>query len=216
MDKQLCVFPWKGAIFDLDGTIIDSMGVWQQIDEAFLKRRHIMVDQDYIEAVKTLRYEDAAVYTIERYHLPETVQAVMEEWDEMALDAYQNQIPCKPGAKEYILYLKEKGVKLALATVSHAGLSQAVLKAHGLDTVFDVCTDVSQVSRGKEEPDLYLLAAERMALQPEQCVVFEDILMGIQAVKRTGFVTCGIQDASSAAEKAAIQQTADFYLESFL
>ena len=100
--------------------------------------------------------------------------------------------------------------------MSHAGLSQAVLKAHGLDTVFDVCTDVSQVSRGKEEPDLYLLAAERMALQPEQCVVFEDILMGIQAAKRAGFVTCGIQDASSAAEKAAIQQTADFYLESFL
>lgn len=205
----------KGAIFDLDGTLVDSMGVWHRIDDEFLGRRGFPADETYKQAVKTMKYETAAHYTIERYHLSESPEEVMAEWDAMALHEYRYHIKCKPGAAEFLQDLKAKGMKLALATVSHRGLLEAVLKGNEIYELFDVLTDVSQVSRGKEEPDLYLFAADQMGLEPEECMVFEDVLLGINSAKRGGFYTCGVKDHSSEAEEQEIRQIADCFVESF-
>ena len=215
MNRWIFKTPFQGAIFDLDGTLVDSMGVWHWIDREFLGRRGIEMDDTYTHAVKTMKYETAAVYTIQRYGLQESVQQVMAEWDSMALEAYRNHIRCKPGAAEYLRQLKDKGVKLALATVSHRALSEAVLRSNGIYELFDVLTDVSQVTRGKEEPDLYLFAADKLGLKPEQCIVFEDVLVGIRSAKRAGFLTCGVKDHSSKEEEVLIQETADCFIEDF-
>lgn len=206
---------FKGAIFDQDGTLVDSMGIWRRIDEIFLARRGIVMDEAYHQAVKMVPYEVAAQYTIERYQLKETPQAIMQEWDEMALDEYQNRVPCKKGAAAYLKHLKEKGIQIALATVSHRILSDAVLKANGIYGYFDVFTDISQVNRGKEEPDIYLLAAKRLGLEPAECVVFEDVLPGIRSAKKAGFRVCGVKDHSSLEEEKLIRQTADWYIEDY-
>ncbi len=208
---------WKlrGAIFDLDGTLVDSMGVWHRIDEEFLGRRGFPADESYKQAVKTMKYETAAHYTIERYGLAESPEEVMAEWDSMALHEYRYNIKCKPGVSEFLHFLKEKGVKIALATVSHRALLEAVLKGNDIFDLFDVITDVSQVSRGKEEPDLYLLAAEKMGLEPRECMVFEDVLLGINSAKRGGFYTCGVKDHSSKEEEMEIRRAADYFVESF-
>ena len=205
----------KGAIFDLDGTLVDSMGVWHRIDDEFLGRRGFPADESYKQAVKTMKYETAAHYTIERYGLSETPEEVMAEWDSMALHEYRYNIKCKPGAAEFLNELKKRGIKIALATVSHRALLEAVLKGNHIFGLFDVLTDVSQVSRGKEEPDLYWFAAKQMELEPEECIVFEDVLLGIDSAKRGGFYTCGVKDHSSYAEELEIRRLADFFVENF-
>ena len=205
----------KGAIFDLDGTLVDSMGVWHRIDDEFLGRRGLPADESYKQAVKTMKYETAAHYTIERYGLSETSEEVMAEWDSMALHEYRYNIKCKPGAAEFLNELKKRGIKIALATVSHRALLEAVLKGNHIFELFDVLTDVSQVSRGKEEPDLYWFAAKQMELEPEECIVFEDVLLGIDSAKRGGFYTCGVKDHSSYAEELEIRRLANSFVENF-
>lgn len=205
----------KGAIFDLDGTLVDSMGVWHRIDDEFLGRRGFPADESYKQAVKTMKYETAAHYTIERYGLSETPEEVMAEWDSMALHEYRYNIKCKPGAAEFLNELKKRGIKIALATVSHRALLEAVLKGNHIFELFDVLTDVSQVSRGKEEPDLYWFAAKQMELEPEECIVFEDVLLGIDSAKRGGFYTCGVKDHSSYAEELEMRRIADCFVENF-
>ena len=205
----------RGAIFDLDGTLVDSMGVWHRIDDEFLGRRGFPADESYKQAVKTMKYETAAHYTIERYGLKESPEEVMAEWDSMALQEYRYHIKCKPGAAEFLRELKKQGIQIALATVSHRALLEAVLKGNEIFELFDVLTDVSQVSRGKEEPDLYWLAAEKMGLKPQECMVFEDVLLGIQSAKRGGFYTCGVKDHASDAEEAEIRRIADCFVQSW-
>ena len=88
----------KGAIFDMDGTLLDSMGLWEEIDERFLKKRGIPLTPEYTEAMKRMGYNEGAKYTIQQYHLPETPEAIVEEWKEMAREAYAHQLKLKPGA----------------------------------------------------------------------------------------------------------------------
>lgn len=205
----------RGAIFDLDGTLVDSMGVWHRIDDEFLGRRGFPADESYKQAVKTMKYETAAHYTIRRYGLSETPEEVMAEWDSMALHEYRYNIKCKPGAAEFLRYLKSQGVKIALATVSHRALLEAVLTGNNILDLFDALTDVSQVSRGKEEPDLYWFAAEQLGLKPQECMVFEDVLLGINSAKKGGFYTCGVKDHASGKEEQEIRRRADCFVESF-
>lgn len=203
----------RAAIFDLDGTLIDSMGVWERIDREFLRRRRLGDDPEYLAALKTMNYTKAADYTIKRFHLQEKPEDLMKEWDLMAEWEYGHSIPLKPGARELLAQLKGYGMPIALATVSGPALYNAVLKRHGIDVYFDAYTDAAMGVRGKEFPDIYLQAANLLKTPPEHCIVFEDILMGLEVSSRAGFVTCAVEDAASLSEKDAIKKAADYYVE---
>jgi HAD superfamily hydrolase (TIGR01509 family) len=206
---------FKGAIFDLDGTLLDSMGVWADIDVDFLARRGIDVPPDYITAVTPMGFMEAAVYTIQRFGLDEKAEDIIEEWNQMSIDAYSHKVALKPKAKEYLLSLKEKGVKLAVATALPPGLYEPALKNNGIYELFDAFSFLSEVERGKGFPDIYLIAAERLGLKPKDCIVFEDIYAGICGAKAGGFRTCGVYDSYSDYEKEKILNTADLFIESF-
>lgn len=203
------------AIFDLDGTILDSMDVWQEIDKEFLSKRKIEFSEDYTQAMKKLTYQEGARYTIERFSLREKPSEIMREWNEMALCAYRSRLKIKPGAKRFLQELRAKGIKTALATVSGAELYTAALKSNGIESYFDLTADISVVGRGKEYPDLYEYAAHHLGMRPDQCIVFEDTLHSLRGAKSGGFCTCAVYDRSSAQDWITLLEEADFALQSF-
>lgn len=209
------MFDSKGAIFDLDGTLLDSLYVWEQIDIRFLKKRGITATKDYTQAVTPLGFHKAAEYTITRYGLSESPEEVIREWNVMAQQAYASEITLKPNAQKYLLHLKNRGVKLAVATALHQESIESVLKNNGIYDMFESFTMLQEVSRGKGFPDIYLLAADKLKLHPEDCVVFEDILTAVKGAKSGGFLVCGVYDPYAEHEWAQIEALADYTVRDF-
>jgi HAD superfamily hydrolase (TIGR01509 family) len=206
---------FKAAIFDLDGTLIDSMGVWEKVDRDFLAKRHLPVPDGYIEQLSAMSFREAAEYTIALFGLKEKGTNIIAEWNEMVLYEYGHYIILKPHAREYLLYLKQSHVKLATATSLPKILYEPVLKSNGIYQLFDALSSTDEVSRGKEYPDIYLLAAQKLAVLPGDCVAFDDILAAITAIKAAGMKAFGMYDSYSAHNQKAIRQIADGYIYDF-
>ena len=205
----------RGAIFDLDGTLIDSMGVWEQVDVDFLAQHGFDCDPSYTRAVGSMHYEEAATYTIARYGLQMTKQQVLDAWMDMAIHAYGNTIALKPHARALLMACKENQIKLALATASPSTLYEPVLRRHGLLEVFDAIVTTADVTRSKGFPDIYELAAQRIGVLPKQCAVFEDILAGIQGANAAGAITVAVYDHASCEDWEEMRRQACYALRDF-
>lgn len=205
----------KGAIFDLDGTLIDSTWIWNRIDMEFLGKRGYDVPEDYVYHIAPLGVDETAIYTKERFHLPETTDEIKKEWYDMAIDAYTNEILLKPGVYDYLHILHNKGISLAVATASDKELVVPVLRRNKVLELFNNITTIKEVSRGKGYPDIYILAAEKMNLGPAECVVYEDIIQGVTGSKKGGFYTVAVNDNHSAEYKENLINMADKYINSF-
>ena len=217
MKGEVIIKDWKikGAIFDLDGVLIDSMGVWKNLDKDFLKKRGFAVPQDIDKVIKNLSFQDAAVYFKEKFHLSQTIAEIMEEWNKMVFDEYAFRIGLKPGVREYLIHLETQGIKIGLATSNTRKLTEVVLRNNGVEDYFEVIKTSNEVERDKNFPDIYLLCAEELQLEPEQCVVFEDILPGILSAKAAGMKTVGVYDQYSKHEWEEIKMNATLCISSF-
>lgn len=203
------------AIFDLDGTVLDSMGVWRDIDYEFLGKRGIPVPEDYLKAISALGFEAAARYTIDRFGFKESPQEIIDEWYNMAIDAYTNDVTLKPGAGEYIRHLRKNGIKLAVATASDEALYKPALIRNGIYDCFDAFVTVRDVTRPKGFPDIYERAAKLLKSDVGECVVFEDVLKGVQGAKQGSFRVIAMRDEHSAFDWDNIKRKADKYIENF-
>lgn len=208
-------FDLSGYIFDLDGTLLDSLWVWDEVDTVFLTRRGLPVTRDYAQAIAHLGFSDAARYTIDRFGLSETPEQLMDEWYRLAHAAYQDRVQLKPYADAFLQKLYAQGVHISAATSSEPDLILPCLERLGIRKLFENITTIHEAGGDKSSPDIYLLAATRMGVAPSHCAVFEDILRGIQSAKSAGFYTVAVQEAASALDQDAIQQTADCYIRSF-
>ena len=205
---------FSAAIFDLDGTLLDSMGVWVEVDERFLARRNIALPQDYCAAIAPMGFPQAAAYTKARFSLPESEEAIMAEWHGMAVDAYAKEILCKPHVYDYLDALRQKGIFMAAATASQPEFYVPALQRLGLTPYFSSVTEVAEVSRGKGFPDIYLRAAGKLGISPDRCVVFEDIPAGIRGARDGGFYTVGVYDAHCT-DAEAVRTLCDRYITDF-
>jgi len=208
----------KAHIFDLDGTLIDSMGIWEQIDRNFLAKRGIPFPADYdkyVEATVPLSPSESAAHTIQYFGLKETVEDVAREWHDQAVDAYSRTIPLKPYAKEFLQTLRAKGAKMAIATSSPASLCMPALRNHGILDLFDAVCLSEEVGVGKIQPDVFLLAAKRLGVNPEDCMVYEDSLTAIKTAKSIGMTVCAVYDRASDKNWEAIKQVADRVIYDF-
>lgn len=206
---------FKGAIFDLDGTILDSMWVWEQVDVNFLGNRGILVPKDYAKEISAMNIITAAEYTIARFGLPETAEQVAAEWYDMAMKEYSEDVQLKAGAREYMAYLKAKDVKLAVATSSPRELFLPCLENNEIFEFFDTIVTTMEVERGKDFPDVYEEAARRISLKPSECMVFEDILKGIKAAKRGGFYVVALEEDHAIEDREEIRQVSHKYIRDF-
>ncbi len=205
----------KAVIFDLDGTLVDSMYVWNKVDRDFLSQRSIDVTDEYTETVKGMFFETAAKYTIEKYGLKESVEQIVQIWLNMARYEYENNVRLKPYAYEYLKMLKAKGIKIGMATSSNPYLLEPVLKSNGIDGFFDCVCYTSQVGKNKSFPDIYLYTAKKLNAEPEECIVFEDIFDGVSGAKKAGMYTVAVYDEASEKDIELLKKIADKYIYSF-
>jgi len=206
---------YKAYIFDLDGTLLDSMGVWEQLDVDFLEKRGIAVPPDYMNAVSPMTPYEAAAYTIKRFALQDSIDGLMREWNEMAAYAYGHTVRMKPSAKEYLMTLRERGVKLAVATSLSAELCVPVLRNNGIDNIFHAICRTDEAGCGKSRPDVFLLAARKIGVAPGDCLVFEDILAAVKSAKNAGMSVCAVYDKTSANDWEEIKAAADYAIDDF-
>ena len=185
---------FKGAIFDLDGTILDSTHVWRKVDSDFFKMHNMDVPKDYLENISAMNIFDIARYTIKTYNLDYTVNGLVDLWNEMAINEYTNNVLIKPYVKEYLIELKNKGIKLGIATALDTFLYEPCLKRNGIFDLFDDHRSLSNMKNGKDSPEIYLYVANKLKVDPKECIVYEDIVKGCKSAKSAGFYVIGVND----------------------
>ena len=205
----------RGFIFDLDGTLFDSMDIWSGIGPDSLKKRGISPPPDYAQTIFTMSLTQSAAYTIERFGLTCTPKSLMQEWDEAANRAYVSEVRLKPGAREYLLALRERGLRLSVATTMHRRVYRPALERHELLGLFDVLCGANEVALPKSSPKIFLLCASELGLRPDQCVVFDDLLIAVKTAKSIGMHVVGVYDHASAEDWEEIKNTADRTIVSF-
>lgn len=180
--------------FDLDGTLIDSNGVWLQVDRDFLGRRGLEVTQEYTYTVGHSIFPLAARFTKEYYHLEESPEEIMAQWRDMAYDAYAHTIPLKPGARALLDKLRREGMRMALLTAGLPELAKAAVARHGLEEYMEGLFFAQDVGLEKRDPEVYRAAARQFGVSPADCVLVEDAPHNCAAAKAAGFRVVGIYD----------------------
>ena len=166
--------------------------------------------------IEGMSFRETACYIKDRFHLPPSIEEIMNIWNEMAFQKYSEEIFFKEGAFEFVKMLKEKGIRTAICTSNSRELVNAVAEHLGFLPYFDTIITSCEVGAGKPAPDIYLEAAKRVGVAPEHCLVFEDIVTGLTAGKRAGMKLCAVEDVYSADQKEAKKAMADYYVENYL
>lgn len=183
-----------GAIFDLDGTLLDSNGLWAQVDDIFLNRHGLKKDADYIRAVTQMEYHASAAYVARKYKLDLTPEEVIQEWESLSLEAYQTSVPLKNGAREAMTRLTAAGYRLALVTLSPPLLYEAALGRYGLLDYFYLAMTVPDDYAEGKEPALFAHVCDQLALQPTDCLGFEDDLKALSSMAALGIRAYAVAD----------------------
>ena len=165
---------FRAAIFDLDGTIVDSMWMWRDIDIEYLKRHGLSYIDGLQEKIEGMSFHETAVYFQKNFGITESLEEIQKEWNDMAMEYYRTKVPVKPGVTAYLTKLREQGIKTGIATSNSWELLDTVLDATGLRPYMDSIHSACEVGRGKPAPDIYLLVAEDLGVDPADCMVFED------------------------------------------
>ena len=198
---------YDAVIFDLDGTLADSMGHWAEIDRIYLERFGIEAPENLSQVLGGRGIGEVADYFKEVFGIPDSKEQMLRDWEELSIERYANDTALKPGVLPFLAELKRRRIKMAIATSNARPMVDAVLEAHGIDRYFDVIVSGTDVEKGKPHPEIYLKAAAKSGVIPERCAVFEDLPEGIQAGLSAGMRVYAVEDEFSASyreEKAQL------------
>ena len=205
----------KAVLFDMDGTLVDSLWMWGDIDVEYLGKHGYEVPEDLQHTIEGMSFSEAASYFKEHFQLPASEEEIKNEWIEMAKDKYAHEVPLKPGALRFLKHLKSLGIPMGIATSSSRELLEAVLESLNLYEYMDYCMTSCEAGAGKPAPDIYRKVAGKLGAAPEECLVFEDTIAGIQAGRNAGSRVCAVAEEQSERWKEQIFSLADYYIESF-
>lgn len=205
----------KAVIFDLDGTLVDSMWMWKAIDIEFLGTYGYECPPELQKVIEGMSFSETAVYFKERFHLPLSLEQIKAIWIEMSIDKYRYQVPLKRGAREFLEYITKMGIRCGIATSNGRDMVDAVMESLAIKPYFQVVTTACEVKAGKPEPDIYLKVAETLGILPGECLVFEDVPAGILAGKRAGMTVCAVDDEFSADMRDEKRAMSDYFIEDY-
>ena len=204
----------KGAIFDLDGTILDSMFIWDTIGEDYLRSLGKGPKENLKETFKTFTLEQAAHYYIENYEVTLSVDEIIDGVNKMVERYYAETVKLKPGIEVFLEKLKAKGVKMCIATVTDKPLVEISLDRLGVRDYFSEVFTCASVGHSKEEPHIYREAQNHLGTSKKETAVFEDVVHALRTAKSDGFVTVGVFDVHEENQEE-LKMISDYYIENY-
>ena len=202
-------------IFDMDGTLIDSNGIWKDVDTAFLAKRGLSYTKEFYEGVAHTIFPLAAKFTKEFCRLPESEEAIMAEWMDMAGDLYGTSVPVKPGVRAYLDQLRAAGERLIVVTSAVPVHCRTALTHLGLMPYFERIIFAHDLQLEKKDPKLWRLTAEMMGVAPADCTLYDDSVEACRGAKAAGMHAVGVYDPYFAGTEPEMQAVCDRYIRSF-
>ena len=202
-------------LFDLDGTLIDSNGIWAEVDRTFLARRGYPYTKEYYEGVAHTIFPLAAVFTKEYCHLSESTDEIMAEWMELAGDLYAGSVPEKPGVRAFLERMRARGERMAVVTSAVPVHCRSALTHLGLMPYFERIIFAHDLQLEKKDPQLWRLTAEMMGVAPADCTLYDDSVEACRGAKAAGMHAVGVYDPYFAGTEPEMQAVCDRYIRSF-
>lgn len=204
-----------GIIFDVDGVLLNSMSVWENLGERYLRRMGISAETGLGEILFSMSMEEGAGYLISHYRLPMTCEQVVKGLAEEVEEFYAQRVSLKEGVRRFLYEFYEKKIPMVIATSGDRKNAEAALKRLKVFSCFQRIFTCTEIGSGKNQPEIYLTAALHMGTSPENTLVFEDSYYAICTAKRAGFRTAAVYDPANGGNLAQIKRTADIYLQDF-
>ncbi len=203
----------KAAIFDADGTLLDSMGQWNLVPYKYVKSLGVAADENIAEKLFTMTISEAAEFIIYEYELSVTVEEAVEGMDAIIREFYKNDVKLKDGAGELLEFFKSRGIPMVIGTSTDRDCIEVGLERTGISAYFDRIYTSTEVGKSKEKPDLFIQAMEFMESSPDETIVFEDGLYSLRTAAALGMKTVGIFDEVSLSNQKELKELADLYVD---
>lgn len=204
----------KGAIFDMDGTLLDSMGMWNNVGVNYLISLDIEPEPELISVINHMSTRQVANYLIDTYHVDKTADKIVHEIEQNIEYFYRNEVMTKPYIREFLDKFRAQGIKMCVATATNKAMVRVALNRCGISDYFTEIFTTEDSGVGKNKPDIYEMALKCLGTDKDDTVVFEDLLVPLTTAKNAGFKTCAVQDEFND-DEYELRKRSDYYLESF-
>ncbi|MBQ9573681.1 MAG: HAD family phosphatase [Synergistaceae bacterium] len=205
----------KGAIFDADGTLIDSMHIWNELGQRYLESLGIEAEENLSSVLYPMSLEQSCYYLRKHYHLRDSEGEILTGILGIIEGFYRDEVKLKEGVREFLSAMSEKNIPMVIATSGSRDLLVPALERNEIAEYFEEIFTCSELNTDKHEPEIFTACAKFLGLEPEDIGVFEDSLFAVKTAKSAGFITIGVGDLSNIKDRKKIKAISDYYIESF-